>query len=362
MSRTSSPTKKASRSEASLATAHLRALKRGRKLAARTGIANVGLAAAINGVGSWFADPAVAVGYFSETAKRPWSASEVEYYRKCGAAIMACTTDAALPLSATAVDDVIVVLPIAAGDVGVRLLEFGMKLSRKSMNSRRFCEYRGLVQAEAIRGLVGSAGGTITLVERPTIISPDKADAAAAAAQAELEEAPASETAGGTEENATAGSTDEPKPECADDDGGAANQARSRAPFAVLAGSDPKPVDDVGRVMESAEGNPHHENARYDEGDGDSSTRRVGVVAPDQRDDAMMRENVAQHEFDNQAHSAGGVREGELVAASVDLQLEDRLLVPDEARPILVGRDLRQACEDPVRLTQTLDAPATPPS
>ncbi len=236
-----------------------------------------------------------------------------------------------------------------------------MKLSRKSMNSGRFCEYRGPVEAEAIRALVISAGGTITVVERPTIISPDKADAAAAVAQAELEEAPASETAGATEENATAGSSDEPKPECADDDGRAADQAVGNPPTAALAGGDPSAVTDIVGVRETAEGTLPDENAADDESDGDSSTRRASVVAADQRDDAMMRENVAQREVDNQAHSAGGVREGELVAASEDLQLDDRLLVPDEARPIRVDRDLRQAFEDPVRLTQTLDAPATPP-
>jgi hypothetical protein len=149
------------------ATGTLKSAKKSLDQAIRTGAKNIAPAAAIAGAVHHFADPVLAVGFFTEIAHKAFSDADKKRWRKQGEAILASIVTVPVAQNAKG-DEIIVSLPIAeAGDAPERLVALGLKQTLRPAASRPYIEYRGRVDIAAVEAVAGPVGGVVTLVQRP---------------------------------------------------------------------------------------------------------------------------------------------------------------------------------------------------
>jgi hypothetical protein len=145
----------------------LRDAKKAMDRSVRTGAKNIAPAAAIAGVTHYFADPVLAVGFFSEIGQKTITDDEKRRWRQQGEAILASIVTVPVTESATGIE-IIVSIPIGqAGDAPERLVALGLKQTMRPSATRPYIEYRGRGDIAAVQAAIAPIGGIATVIRRP---------------------------------------------------------------------------------------------------------------------------------------------------------------------------------------------------
>jgi hypothetical protein len=149
----------------------LKAAKKAKDAASRTGARNIAPAATLAGAAHLFADPVMAAGFFADLSAKPFSDAEKKRLRAIGESLLAPLAEATADQS-TKSDELIVSIPATASvDLPERLIGMGLKQTSRIGANRTYIEYRGRADFAVVEAAIAPVGGITTLIRRPELPS-----------------------------------------------------------------------------------------------------------------------------------------------------------------------------------------------